>query len=197
MKLPPPDTAGKMPLEAAMVDRRSVREYADKPLSLSQVSQLLWAGQGVTRQEGRRAAPSAGALYPLELYLVAGNVKDLAAGVYRYDSKEHRLELAAAGDLRAEVATVALEQEWMADAACILVIAGVAQRMVGKYHDRTGRYIILEAGHAAQNVLLQAVSLGLGTAPVGAFKDGELKRIAALDEKEEPLYMLTIGYRRT
>lgn len=196
MKLPSPDLNGLMALEAALAGRRSVRDYADKPITVRQVSQLLWAAQGITHKEERRAAPSAGALYPLEVHLAVGNVEGIEAGIYRYDPKSHALNLSAVGDFRTRIAADALAQEWIAAAAVILVLTGVAARMTPKYGERSGRYIMQETGHAAQNVLLQVIPLGLGAAPVGAFRAGALRRTLCLDEGEAPQYIIPVGYEK-
>jgi len=181
--------------ERALYERHSLREFGAAPLPLAAVSQLLWSAQGVSRS-GHRTTPSAGALYPLELYLVAGNVRDLAAGVYRYDPAEHRLSEAAAADRRNALAEAALGQTWIADAAIILAIAAVERRTTHKYGERGVRYVYIEAGHAGQNVLLQAVALGLGSAPVGAFDDDAVAAVLSLRASEQPLYLIAVGEPR-
>jgi len=182
-------------LERALHERRSVREFGAAPLSPAAVSQLLWSAQGVSH-DGHRTAPSAGALYPLALYLVAGHVRDLAAGVYRYEPAEHRLSQVAAGDRRNALAEAAQGQRWIADAAAILAIAAVERRTAVKYGNRGVRYIHMEAGHAGQNVLLQAAALGLGAAPVGAFEDDAVAAVLSLRASEEPLYLIAVGEPR-
>ncbi len=194
--LPAPRRESDVPVERALAMRRSVREYADAPLSLASVAQLVWAAQGMTDPAGYRTAPSAGALYPLELYVVAGEVVGLEAGIYRYVPARHRLVRHAGGDPRSAVARAALLQGWIADAPAILVLAGVTERSAGKYGDRAPRYVHMEAGHAAQNVYLQAEALGLGTCIVAAFHDGYLKRVLALPEAEAPLALLPVGTPR-
>lgn len=194
--LPDPRREGDVAVERALETRRSVREYADKPLSLAALAQLAWAAQGITGPAGYRTAPSAGALYPLELYVVAGEVLGLEAGVYRYVPAEHRLVRHAGGDPRGAVARAAQMQGWIADAPAILVLAGVTERSAGRYGDRAARYVSMEVGHAAQNVYLQAEALGLGTCMVGAFRDWQLKRVLALSEAEEPLALLPVGTPR-
>lgn len=168
LDLPAPLAAGTLPLEGALHQRRSVRRFVAQPLSLAEVSQLLWAGQGVTRDGGGRTAPSAGGLYPLELYLICGEVEDLAAGVYRYLPQGHGLQVVAAGERRAALASAALRQPWVREAAALILVAAVPERTMDKYGQRGIRYAYLEAGHAAQNVLLQATALGLGAVAVGA-----------------------------
>ena len=163
-------------------------------MSLGVVGQLLWAAQGVTSPDRRRTAPSAGALYPLEVFLVAGNVTGLDAGVYRYRPKEHALMPHAPGDVRRALAHSALGQAWLADAAAVIVIAAVYERTRTKYGERTERYVVMEVGHAAQNVYLQAESLGLGTVMVGAFGDREVKQVLGLAAGEAPLALMPVGH---
>lgn len=195
VRLPPPRLTGGMAVESALQGRRSVREYARAALSLQELGQLLWAAQGTTSPDGHRTAPSAGALYPLELNVVAGNVTDLAAGVYRYLPAEHRLAPVAAGDRRRALAAAALDQDWMRSAPAALVIAAVHERTARKYGARAERYVHLEAGCAAENVALQAVALGLGTVVVGAFDDAEVAKVTALRAEERPIAILPLGRR--
>lgn len=194
--LPQPSRDGAHSLEQALFERCSVREFSRLPLSLAEVSQLLWAAQGRVSRDGRRTAPSAGALYPLELSLVAGNVRELAAGVYRYEPAEHRIACMATGDCRGALAEAALGQAWIEEAPAVLTIAAVERRVTRKYGQRGVRYVHIEAGHAGQNALLQAVALGLGAAPVGAFDDEAVRAIAGLRPDERPLYLIVIGRRR-
>ena len=194
--LPAPQRGGAGSLADALARRRSVREFAKAPLTLETVSQLLWAAQGVTGRDEQRTAPSAGALYPLELYLVAGAVTGLEAGVYRYEPKRHRLLLHLKGDPRGELADAALEQEWVAEAPGVLVIGAVYRRSERKYGRRAQRYVHMEVGHVAQNVYLQAVALDLGTVMVGAFHDRRLAQVLRLPGDVEPLGVMPIGRRR-
>ncbi len=194
--LPRPQREGSVSVEQALDQRRSVRDFAPEPLPLAAVSQILWAAQGITDPSGLRSAPSAGALYPLEIHLVAGAVSGLEPGVYRYDPHGHRLVAGARGDRRAALARAALGQDWIADAPAIVLVTAIHQRTTRKYGDRATRYVHMEAGHAAQNVYLQAVSLGLGTTMVGAFRDGEVARAVDLPGREEPLGLLPIGKPR-
>jgi SagB-type dehydrogenase family enzyme len=194
--LPEPRRDGEVAVERALALRRSVREFGPEPLPLSAVSQLLWAAQGVTHPDGLRTAPSAGALYPLEVYLVAGAVLGIDPGVYRYDPRRHRLSLQSEGDARAGVAEAALDQEWVAEAPAIIVLAAVYERTGRKYGHRAERYVHMEAGHAAQNVYLQAAALGLGTTMVGAFRDEQLVRVLRLPKHTEPLGLLPVGTPR-
>ncbi len=196
VRLPEPHRDGHVAVERALAARRSIREYADLPLPLPDLGQLVWAAQGVTHPAGYRTAPSAGALYPLELYVVAGDVASLEAGVYRYRPHDHALARYAAGDVRGAVARAALLQGWIAEAPAVLVLAGVPARSAVKYGERAPRYVQMEAGHAAQNVYLQAEALGLGTCVVGAFHDAQLRRVLALPEGAEPLALLPVGTPR-
>ena len=192
--LPKPRYESDVSLEQVLRARRSHREFLPSALSLGQVGQLLWAAQGVSSPEGGRTAPSAGALYPLETYLVAGKVESLAAGVYRYDPAHHGLQPVASGDRRAALAAAALGQEWVASPPAVLVLTAVYRRTMVKYGERGIRYVHMEAGHAAQNVALQATALGLGVVTVGAFSDADVKAVLGLDGSEEPLYLLPVGW---
>ena len=192
VSLPPARPASAVSVEEALARRRAVREFADTGLSLADVAQLVWAAQGITHSEGRRTAPSAGALYPLEVFVIAGNVAGLPAGVYHYEPKAHRLAGTVSGDLRRGLASAALHQAWIADAPAIIVVAAVHRWTRAKYGDRAERYVPIEAGHAAQNLCLQAVALGLGTTIVGAFADAEVKRLLGFAE-EEPLVLIPVG----
>ncbi|MBW2726166.1 MAG: SagB/ThcOx family dehydrogenase [Deltaproteobacteria bacterium] len=191
--LPKPRLESDVAVEQALASRRSVREFASEALSLAAVSQLLWAAQGVTHPKGLRTAPSAGALYPLEVLVVVGDVSGLRAGVYRYEPRGHQLVLESQGELRARVAEAALDQEWIATAPAIVVLTAVYERTARKYRKRTERYVHIEAGHAAQNVYLQAEALGLGTTMVGAFHDDKLSRVLGLKEREVPIALLPVG----
>jgi len=189
--LPAPRQTGPMSVEEAMAQRRSVRAYTAQPLTLAELSQLLWACQGITSAAGLRTAPSAGALYPLEVYLVT------ADGVYHYVPQGHRMQLGARGDVRQDLAKAAVGQAPVADAPASFVITAVYARTEQKYGaERTPRYVHLEAGHAAQNVLLQAVALGLGGVPIGAFYDDQVQRVLGLPADHQPLYIIPVGHPR-
>ena len=188
-----PDQEGRLTLETTLAKRRSVRDFSPGPLTLAEISQLLWAGQGITSREGFRTAPSAGALYPLDLYVVAGQVQGLPIGVFRYQPTKRVLESVAADDRRRQLSKAALSQTWIRDSAAVLAIAATARRTTWKYGERGLRYIYMEAGHVAQNICLQAVSLGLATTPVGAFRDDEVRRVLELRPDAEPVYLLPIG----
>jgi SagB-type dehydrogenase family enzyme len=193
IKLPIPSKDGSVSVEAALQKRRSVRFFKDMPLSLQSVSQLLWAAQGITNRRGFRTAPSAGALYPLEVYLFAGNVDGLDGGIYHYRPGEHSLLLITEGDFRETLCRAALWQDAICQAPTVFLIAGVPERTTGKYRERGIRYIHMEAGHAAQNILLQAVSLDLGGVAIGAFSDHEVGKLLKMDKDRIPLYIIPVG----
>lgn len=190
MDLPPPDTTGERPLAAVLAARRSVRTFTDEALSLAQVGQLLWAAQGITDAAGHRTAPSAGAVYPLELYVV------LPEGVYHYRPAEHQLARLAEGDLREAMWEAGLRQDTLREAPAVFVVTGVYERTAARYGDRAERYVHLEAGHAAQNLALQAVALGLGSVPIGAMYDDQIQAQLGLPEDHAPLYLIPVGYPR-
>ena len=191
LRLPAPQQTGKMSLEEALARRQSVREFTREALSERELSQLLWAAQGVTHAAGLRTAPSAGALYPLELYVA------LAGGFYRYDARPHQLVRLSDRDLRAAMRRSAFDQEAITQAASVFVMAAVYERMSGKYGaTRTPRYVDMEVGHAAQNLLLEAVALGLGGVPVGAFEDDALQNALGLPADQRPLYLVPVGHPR-
>lgn len=195
--LPAPRLDGTFALERALAQRRSLRAFGDPPLTLAEAGQLLWAAQGVSDPaQGRRTAPSAGATYPLTLFLVAGRVDGVAAGVHRYDPASHRLAPTVGGDARAAIAAAARGQGWLRDAPALVVIAARPARTAARYGGRTERYVAIEAGAAAQNLLLQAVALGLGGTIVGAFDDAALRRLLALGEGEPPLAIVAVGRAR-
>ena len=193
IKLPQPFADSRTSVEKALQERRSIRQYKIRPISLAELSQLLWAAQGISGSGGKRTAPSAGALYPLEVYVVAGTVTDLSAGVYSYDPHRHELHRIAEGDARAELCKAALGQSSIRNAAAILVFTAVYERTTGKYGERGIRYVHMEAGHAAQNVSLQAVSLDLGTVVVGAFQDEQVRTVLRLPEHGQPLSIMPVG----
>jgi SagB-type dehydrogenase family enzyme len=194
--LPEPSLEGGIPLEATLLERRSVREFSEESLSLANLSQLLWSTQGITDEDGGRTAPSAGALYPLEIYVVVGNVDGLPPGVYRFHPSEHALRIVGEGDRRAELASAALEQTWVADAPVIFVFAAVYERTTRKYGNRGNQYVHMEVGFAGENLCLQAVALDLGTTVVGAFEDGQVAKVAGLPPEEKPLALIPAGYSR-
>jgi len=182
-----------MSLEEAIAGRRSVRRYQGEPLSLSHLSQVLWAAQGITDARGLRAAPSAGATYPLEVFAVVGNVEGLEAGIYHYDVKNHSLGLHKEGDRRRELAHAALNQEFIAQVPVDIVICALYERTCRHYGRRGERYVHMDVGHAGENVSLQAVALGLATVIVGAFEDEQVSMVMALAEEVKPLYIIPVG----
>ena len=194
--LPAPRLEGPAALEATLAQRRSLRSFAATPLTAAQAGQLLWAAQGVSDDRGRRTAPSAGATYPLVLYLVAGRVEGVAVGVHRYLPQGHRLLAVAAGDARGVVTAAARGQAWLGDAPALIVIAARPSRTSVRYGARADRYVAIEAGAAAQNLLLQAVALGLGGTLVGAFDDAALRSAVALTGAEQALAIIAVGHGR-
>lgn len=191
IKLVTPRYTSNISVEEALKTRRSIRRYRDEPLTLQEVGQLLWSAQGITTLNGHRAAPSAGAIYPLEVYVSSGKVTDLPAGLYHYLPAEHALELVDKDDLREKIANVALGQESVRNGAALIIITADFRRNTERYGSRGRQYIFMEAGHVAENVYLQCVSLKLGTVAVGAFSDLELKRV--LNTPHDPVYLLPIG----
>jgi len=176
-----------MGLYAALARRRSRRTYAPGKLGDAEISQLLWAGQGITSRRGFRTAPSAGALYPITLYYA----DDLA--VWRYEPKGHRLVKAVADDRRGELARAGLGQAPLKRAPAVIIIVARPAITARKYRGRAERYCMLEAGHVAQNILLAATSLGLGAIALGAFRDGDVRAALELDDEYLPLYLIAVG----
>lgn len=191
--LPQPRLENGVSLEQCLFARRSVRSYRAGPLTLAEAGQLLWAAQGITAEGELRTAPSAGALYPLETWLIAGEVEGIAPGVHHYRPESHDLVLVKPGDLRRELAEAAISQDCVREGAATIVIAAVYARTREKYGERAARYVLLEAGHAAQNVCLQATALGLGIVTVGAFHDQTVKNVTGLPQQQEPIYLLPAG----
>ncbi|MEM0268085.1 MAG: SagB/ThcOx family dehydrogenase [Candidatus Korarchaeum sp.] len=194
--LPEPKLRGEMSVEEAISKRRSIREYKEVPLTLSELGQLLWAAQGITLpSRGFRTAPSAGATYPLELYVSVkeGGVEGLPAGIYHYDPFTHSLTLHKEGDFSLEIYRAALNQEWVREAPVCIVITADFSRTTSRYGARGERYVYMEAGHVGQNIYLQATALGLGTVAVGAFYDDQLKSVVGCDEY--PVYLFPVGRR--
>ena len=185
--------AGSTSVEQALLKRRSVREFRDAPLALDDLGQLLWAAQGITDRSGFRTAPSAGALYSLEVYVVAGNVQELPSGLYHYIPSRHALRQIADWDKRQALGRAAYDQPSITEAPALLALCAVYERVTGKYGDRGLRYVHMEAGHAAQNVYLQAVSLQLGTVVLGAFDDRSVKGVLNLTGRETPLSLMPVG----
>lgn len=197
MKLPPPVIQDGLSVTRAIAQRRTKRSFADRPLDLARLAQLLWAAQGITGAKGfKRAAPSAGALYPMDVYAVVGadGVPPLDAGIYHYAPQGHALEQIIAGDVRQAVAAASLGQRWMARAPLTLVITAEYARASGKYGRRGRRYAMIEAGHIGQNLFLQAEALGLKGGIVGAFRDADLIRVLQIPAAHEPLLVMPIGH---
>jgi SagB-type dehydrogenase family enzyme len=193
LRLPEASTGGPLDLEAALQRRRSVRRFARMPLALADTAQLLWAAQGITDARGHRTAPSAGALYPLELVVVAGQVDGLAAGSYRHLAAEQALLRIADGDARAAVAAATRGQPWVAEAPLILVLAADPARTAARYGERAERFIALEAGAVAQNVYLQCAARGWATTLVGAFDEVRLRQALGLGGERNLLALMPVG----
>jgi SagB-type dehydrogenase family enzyme len=191
--LPKPTQAGQYSLGQLLQQRRSLRDYSSQPVSLEEVGQLLWAAQGITHPNGLRTAPSAGALYPLELYVVAGNVTGLEAGVYHYQIHNHRLAKHVSGDNRKALAQAAYMQTWLSEAPVVFVFSADYKRTSKKYGKRAKRYVHIEVGHAAQNLFLQAEDLGLGSVVVGAFFDEDVAELLQLPSGFAPLALMPVG----
>ncbi len=196
IKLPEPIFDSKVAVEAALWARKSIRSYQGEDLTLAEVSQLLWAAQGINRKNGMRTAPSAGALYPLEVYLVVGQIEQLPVGVYKYRFQGHELIQISDEEKRQALAAAGYGQSCIERASINIVIAAVYERTAGKYGERAVRYVHMEVGHAAQNIYLQAITLELGTVVVGAFDDSRVKKILMMDADESPLNIMPVGRAR-
>jgi len=193
IQLPEPNYNSGKSIEQCLLRRRSAWSFTGRAVTIGEVAQLLWAAQGITGIRGHRTAPSAGALYPLEVYLVAGNVMSLEPGVYKYLPYGHKLVSVIDGDKRGRLAEAALEQSFIAEGAAVIVFTAVCERTTDKYGDRGIRYVHMDAGHAAQNVCLQAVAMELGVVTVGAFHSDRVSNLLALPEDESPLYIIPVG----
>jgi len=195
IKLPSPQSKGEVSLEETIAKRRSVRRYRSKPLSLFQLSQILWSAQGITGAGRPRAAPSAGATYPLEIFAIVGKetIEELQAGIYHYEVDSHSLSLYKPGDLRLDLARAALDQGFIANAPVDVVICAIYLRTSYTYGRRGERYVHMEVGHVGENIHLQAVALGLATVEVGAFHDEEVRKVLGVEEQIKPLYIMPIG----
>jgi len=191
--LPRPVTDGRMSLERALSLRRSIRSYTDEPMTLAEVSQLLWSGQGITNPRGFRTAPSAGATFPLDLFVVVNNVTGLRDGIYQYLPADHRLRFVDNRQVQVELARASLGQTMVSEGAIVIVFAAIFERTTRRYGERGERYIHNEVGHASQNIHLQAAALNLGTVVIGAFRDEEVERILNLGEQYRVLYMMPVG----
>ncbi len=193
IELPLPQLKGTGSLQQALQSRRSIRRYSKAPLTLDEVAQLAWAAQGITSQRGYRTAPSAGALYPLELYLVATRVSGLKPGLYHYLPAQHALQQLSSTTPQSNLASAAYSQHALTEAAAVFVITGVQQRTARKYGKRAERYVYIEAGHAGQNLLLQATELGLASVIIGAFVDKNVTQVLELERGEQPISLLAVG----
>lgn len=194
--LPPPSQTGSLLLEETIARRRSVRDFSPQSISKSQLSQILWAAQGISNSGGRyRTVPSAGATYPLELFVVCGlnGVEGLADGIYHYHLDSHSLVLHRSGDARPQLARAALDQEFIYQAPVDIVICALYERTLKRYGARGERYVHIEVGHAGQNVYLQATALDLATVAIGAFDDEQVGRVLGLDKEYKPLYIMPVG----
>lgn len=189
IKLLKPSEKGLVSIEETLHQRRSVRDYKKNSLSLGEVSQLLWAGTG--KNLYRRTAPSAGATYPLKIYLVVGDMEGLEPGIYHYSVSKHHLERVKDGDVRKSLSRAALEQGMIERAPVSIVIAADYHRTTGHYGQRGIRYVHMEVGHVGQNISLQAVALKMGTVMIGAFDDQQVKEMLSIEE--EPLYIIPVG----
>jgi len=199
MNLPAPNIHGNLTVEKAIKQRRTVRSFADEPLTIDQLSQILWAAQGVTDEGGlKRAAPSGGALYPIDVYAAVGKngVQGLAQGVYLYDPPRHSIRKIVVTDQREDAAVAALKQMWMATAPVILVLTAEYSRITIKYGKRGKRYAMIEVGHIGQNIFLQCEALGLAAGIVGAFDDKDVARAINAKNDHEPLIMMPVGWER-
>lgn len=193
MPLPPPDCDTPGSLQEAIAKRRSVRQFATASIDLPSVATLLWSAQGVTGTRGRRTAPSAGGLHPLQIQVLAVRVETLDPGLYRYQPDQHALVSVQPGHLEARLAAASWGQDFLRDAAAIFIISAVHARTTVKYGERGIRYVQLEAGHAAQNLCLMATQLGLRSVVTGAFGDADVQRVLQMPADEIPLVLLPVG----
>ncbi len=193
IKLPEPEYDSATSIEHAFLNRRSERSYAERPLALGEISQLLWAAQGITGRHGFRTAPSAGALYPLEVFLAAGEVQGLDSGIYKYIPEVHALKQKVAGDKREKLWAEGLRQPAIKRAPAVFVFTAVFERTMKKYGPRGRQYALMEAGHAAQNLCLQTVGMDMAAVPIGAFDETGVVNVLELDRDTTPLYLLPVG----
>lgn len=193
-KLSKPVKKGDMSLEEAIANRRSIRTYSEDKIEKNDISQLLWAAQGITDEaRGFRTAPSAGALYPLEIYAAVAMVEGIEAGLYKYNPSSHSLVLKKSGDIREDIYNVSLKQDSVKNAAAVIIYTAVFDRTYPRYRDRAAQYVYIETGHSAQNVYLQAETLNLGTVAIGAFDNKGVKKVLDLPAEEEPVYLMPVG----
>jgi SagB-type dehydrogenase family enzyme len=194
--LPSPNQKGRISLEEAITRRRSIRHFTPEPISQSQLSQILWAAQGITNTWGRyRTVPSAGATYPLEVFIVCGLncIERIGDGIYHYNIANHSLTQHHKGDVRLELARAALDEESIYQAPVNIVICALYERTTLRYGNRGERYVHIETGHAGQNIYLQATTLDLATVAIAAFHDEEVRKVLRLDKPYKPLYIMPLG----
>lgn len=196
IKLPPPRYDSTTSVEKALLERRSIRDIKDDPLTINEISQLLWAAQGVTDSRGFRTAPSAGALYPLEVYISIFNAKEIPKGIYKYNPHNHELVRIKNGDIKKDLILAALGQYWVGKGSAVIVLSAVYERITKKYGERGKRYTHIEVGHVSQNIYLQAQSLNLGTVVIGAFSDEAVKKVMNMPYEEHPLCLMPVGKKR-
>lgn len=200
--LPSPATSGVISVEEALTNRRSRRAFLTDAISAEDLSQILWAAYGITKplpmlpraKGGFRTAPSAGATFPLEIYALVGNVKNIEPGVYRYVPQEHKIVRVIDMDIKSELSAAAYNQKMISVAPLCIFYSAIYSRTTQKYSNRgRERYVCMDLGHSAQNVYLQAEALHLGTCAIGAFEDGKVREVMQLPAEEEPLYIMPIG----
>ena len=196
MPLLEPVSKGVVSVEEAMANRRSIRLFTGEPLTLQEVGQLLWASQGITEPRwGFKTAPSAGGIYPLEVYIVVakGRVEDLPNGIYHYRPDHNSILPVTEGDFTGDLAVAALDQPWVSEANMSIVITAVYERTTDKYGERGIRYVHMESGHVGQNICLQAIALKLGVVTIGAFQDEQVQKVLGIPSNEKPLYVIPVG----
>ncbi len=191
--LPDPVTDGQMSVEEALTLRRSIRSYKEEPLNMEELGQLLWSAQGITSEEGFRTAPSAGATFPLEMFVVVNDVETLSKGIYQYHPHDHQLEMLREEDVSSPLYRACLSQSMILDGGAVLVFAAVFERTTDRYGDRGERYVHNEVGHVGQNIHLQAAALDLGTVVIGAYRDDEVEEILQLGDEYRVLYLMPVG----
>ena len=194
--LPPPNQRGSISLEETIAGRRSIRDFSPEPVSQLQLSQILWSAQGITDTQWKyRTVPSAGATYPLEIFVVCGRdgVEGIASGIYHYNIDNHSLTLHHQGEVRLELVRAALNQEFIYQAPVDIVICALYERTTLGYGNKGERYVHMEVGHAGQNIYLQATAIGLATVAIGAFHDEQVRQVLRLDKQYQPLYIMPVG----
>ena len=201
--LPAPNTDGTVSVEKALANRRSHRQFTNEALSPAQLSQILWAAYGITESKdspaflrgGFRTAPSAGALYPFEIYAVVGNVNEIEPGVYKYISQENKIMKMIDEDMREALCAACWGQKMVQEAPVTIFYSAIYSRTTNKYGERgRERYVCMDLGHSAQNIYLQAETMQLGTCAIGAFVDEEVSKVLQLPAEEEPLYLMPVGH---